>query len=143
MTLTQGSLRDAEGIRALEEAATELYKALQAGRDRGEFGGPVPYPVVITFQTWLLPWSVWRSTGHTVYTSTRALCSRLRCTPIWSHAQFVVKSKGLPTVIVAFRRFERTVEARRSRQSRNQESQGPREPSRSLQWTHPIYEGDG
>ncbi|KAI0249489.1 exocyst complex component Sec3-domain-containing protein [Lactifluus subvellereus] len=34
MTLTQGSLRDAESIEALEEAATELYKALQAGRDR-------------------------------------------------------------------------------------------------------------
>ncbi|KAH9969098.1 exocyst complex component Sec3-domain-containing protein [Russula dissimulans] len=34
ITLTQGSLRDSEGIQALEEAATELYKALQAGRDR-------------------------------------------------------------------------------------------------------------
>ncbi|KAI9513060.1 exocyst complex component sec3 subunit [Russula earlei] len=32
--LTQGSLRDAESIQALEEAAAELYKALQAGRDR-------------------------------------------------------------------------------------------------------------
>ncbi|KAI0307681.1 exocyst complex component Sec3-domain-containing protein [Multifurca ochricompacta] len=34
ITLTQGSLRDAEGIHTLEEAATGLYKALQAGRDR-------------------------------------------------------------------------------------------------------------
>lgn len=34
ITLTQGSMRDAQGIRALEEAAAELYKALQAGRDR-------------------------------------------------------------------------------------------------------------
>ncbi|KAF8273874.1 exocyst complex component Sec3-domain-containing protein [Lactarius quietus] len=33
ITLTQGSMRDAEGVQALEEAATELYKALQAGRD--------------------------------------------------------------------------------------------------------------
>lgn len=39
ITLTQGSLRDAGGIQALEEAAAELYKALQAGRDRGEFRG--------------------------------------------------------------------------------------------------------
>lgn len=37
ITLTQGSLRDPEGIQVLEEAATELYKALQAGRDGGEF----------------------------------------------------------------------------------------------------------
>jgi hypothetical protein len=48
VTLTQGSLRDVEGIQALEEAAAELYKALQAGRDRGEFGAPMPYPVVTT-----------------------------------------------------------------------------------------------
>ena len=41
ITLTQGSLRDTEGIQALEEAAAELYKALQASRDRGEFGGSV------------------------------------------------------------------------------------------------------
>ncbi|KAI9436774.1 exocyst complex component sec3 subunit [Lactarius psammicola] len=33
ITLTQGSLRDPEGLQALEEAAAELYKALQAGRD--------------------------------------------------------------------------------------------------------------
>jgi hypothetical protein len=38
LTLTQGSLRDAEGVQALEEAATQLYKALQAGRDGGGFG---------------------------------------------------------------------------------------------------------
>jgi hypothetical protein len=37
MTLTQGPLRDAEAIQSLEEAATELYKALLAGRDRGGF----------------------------------------------------------------------------------------------------------
>ena len=48
VTLTQGSLRDAAGIQALEEAAAELYKALQAGRDRGELGGPVPYSVIKT-----------------------------------------------------------------------------------------------
>jgi hypothetical protein len=34
ITLTQGSLRDTEGIQLLEEAAAELYKALQASRDR-------------------------------------------------------------------------------------------------------------
>ncbi|KAH8991916.1 exocyst complex component sec3 subunit [Lactarius akahatsu] len=33
ITLTQGSLRDPDGIQALEEAAAELYRALQAGRD--------------------------------------------------------------------------------------------------------------
>lgn len=38
ITLTQGSLRELEGVQSLEEAATELYKALQAGRDGGEFG---------------------------------------------------------------------------------------------------------
>jgi hypothetical protein len=37
ITLTQGSLRELEGVQSLEEAATELYKALQAGRDGGEF----------------------------------------------------------------------------------------------------------
>ncbi|KAI0305016.1 exocyst complex component Sec3-domain-containing protein [Russula brevipes] len=34
IALAQGSLRDAESIQALEGAAAELYKALQAGRDR-------------------------------------------------------------------------------------------------------------
>ncbi|KAI0005577.1 exocyst complex component Sec3-domain-containing protein [Russula compacta] len=34
ITLTQGSLRNTESIQVLEEAAAELYKALQAGRDR-------------------------------------------------------------------------------------------------------------
>jgi hypothetical protein len=48
VTLTQGSLRDAEGIQALEEAAAELYKALQAGRDRGELGDLMPHPVVMS-----------------------------------------------------------------------------------------------
>ncbi|KAH8998826.1 exocyst complex component sec3 subunit [Lactarius hatsudake] len=33
ITLTQGSLRDPDSIQALEEAAAELYRALQAGRD--------------------------------------------------------------------------------------------------------------
>ncbi|KAH9027687.1 hypothetical protein EDB85DRAFT_2171119 [Lactarius pseudohatsudake] len=33
ITLTQGSLRDPDGIQALEEAAAELYRALQATRD--------------------------------------------------------------------------------------------------------------
>ncbi|KAH9046193.1 hypothetical protein EDB84DRAFT_1558436 [Lactarius hengduanensis] len=37
ITLTQGSLRDPDGIQALEEAAAELYRALQAARDGGEF----------------------------------------------------------------------------------------------------------
>ncbi len=41
LTLTQGSLRDIEGIQALEEAAAELYRALQAGRDRGKFRASV------------------------------------------------------------------------------------------------------
>lgn len=33
MTLTQDSLRDSNSIQRIEEAAAELYKALQAGRD--------------------------------------------------------------------------------------------------------------
>ena len=37
ITLAQGSMRDTEGVQALEEAAAELYRALQAGRDGGEF----------------------------------------------------------------------------------------------------------
>ena len=35
MTLTQESLEKASGIQKLEKAATELYKALQAGKDTG------------------------------------------------------------------------------------------------------------
>lgn len=37
MTLTQESLEQPKSIERLEEAAAELYKALQAGRDTGEF----------------------------------------------------------------------------------------------------------
>ena len=36
MTLSQESLEKTSGIQRLEEAATELYKALQAGRDTGK-----------------------------------------------------------------------------------------------------------
>jgi len=84
ITLTQGSLRDSEGIQALEEAAAELYKALQAGRDRGGFGGSSNVRSSDIPQTWLLPWSVWRSTEHTmsssanVCTNTLASCSQPR-----------------------------------------------------------------
>jgi hypothetical protein len=35
VTLTQESLDKSKSIQKLEEAAAELYKALQAGRDRG------------------------------------------------------------------------------------------------------------
>lgn len=35
MTLTQELLGEASAIERIEEAATELYKALQAGRDTG------------------------------------------------------------------------------------------------------------
>lgn len=35
VTLTQESLEKQTGIQRLEEAATELYKALQASKDRG------------------------------------------------------------------------------------------------------------
>lgn len=37
VTLTQESLEKASGIHKLETAATELYKALQAGQDTGMF----------------------------------------------------------------------------------------------------------
>jgi hypothetical protein len=90
MTLTQGSLRDREGIQALEEAASELYKALQASRDRGELGGSVLNSVVTCPQTWLLPWSVWRSIEPTTLSSanacmsTHASCLQLRCALIYS-----------------------------------------------------------
>lgn len=36
VVLTQESLEKTAGIQRLEDAATELYKALQAGRERGE-----------------------------------------------------------------------------------------------------------
>lgn len=36
MILAQESLEKPASIHRLEEAAAELYKALQAGRDRGE-----------------------------------------------------------------------------------------------------------
>jgi hypothetical protein len=90
MTLTQGSLRDREGIQALEEAAAELYRALQASRDRGELGGPVLNSVVTCPQTWLLQWSVWRSIEPTTLSfangcmSTHASCLQLRCALIHS-----------------------------------------------------------
>lgn len=54
-----------------------------------------------------------------------------------------MKSKGCNPVNIAIGRFEWTVEAQRTRQIGNQESQGPREAPRSLQWTNPVYEGDG
>lgn len=38
VALAQESLEKPAGIERLEAAATELYKALQAGRDRGRFG---------------------------------------------------------------------------------------------------------
>jgi hypothetical protein len=85
ITLTQGSLRDPGSIQALEGASAELYKALQAGRDRGELGGSTLNSVVTYPQTWLLQWSVWRSIEHTTFSSangcmnTRASCLQLRC----------------------------------------------------------------
>ncbi|KIJ68210.1 hypothetical protein HYDPIDRAFT_24509 [Hydnomerulius pinastri MD-312] len=42
VTLTQESLEKPAGIQKLEEAATELYKALQAGQDTGNFSSYVP-----------------------------------------------------------------------------------------------------
>lgn len=39
MTLTQELLGEPSAIQRLEEAATELYKALQAGRDTGKSAG--------------------------------------------------------------------------------------------------------
>jgi hypothetical protein len=58
-------------------------------------------------------------------------------------APFVVKSKGCYLVNIAIRRFEWAVEAQRTQQNGNQESQGTREAPRSLQRTNPVYEGDG
>lgn len=75
ITLTQGSLRDTEGIQLLEEAAAELYKALQASRDRGELGRSVLNSVVTCPQTWLLLWSVWRSIELTTLSSANACLS--------------------------------------------------------------------
>jgi hypothetical protein len=108
ITLTQGSLRDPGSIQALEGAAAELYKALQAGRDRGELGGSMLNLVVTCLQTWLLPWSVWRSIEHTTLSSangcmsTRALCSRLRCARIHLALQFFTRSKTLLSVDITF-----------------------------------------
>jgi hypothetical protein len=44
-TLTQESLEQSSGIQRLEEAATELYKALQAGQDTGKKELPVYFPL--------------------------------------------------------------------------------------------------
>jgi hypothetical protein len=85
LTLTQGSLRDQGSIQALEEAAAELYKALQAGRDRGKLGGAMLSSVVTCPQIWLLQWSVWRGIEHTTLSSVKgcmnihASCLQLRC----------------------------------------------------------------
>ena len=54
-----------------------------------------------------------------------------------------MKSKGCNPVNTAIGRFKWTVEAQRTWQIGNQGSQGHREAPRSLQWTDPVYEGDG
>jgi len=58
MTLTQGSLEKANSIQRLEEAATELYKALQAGRDTGRSARPSIFCVFVTLT------SCYRYGGH-------------------------------------------------------------------------------
>ena len=101
ITLTQGSLRDPGSIQALEGAAAELYKALQAGRDRGELGGSMLNSVVTCPQIWLLQWSVWRSIEPTTLSSangcmsTHPSCLPLRCARIHSALQHFTMSKTL------------------------------------------------
>jgi Exocyst complex component Sec3 len=125
VTLTQGSLRDAEGIQALEEAAAELYKALQAGRDRGELGGLMPHPVVTSSSDM----AATMERLQEYRTHNLQFCKRLyeyssimftaQVRPSQLRAHFVMKSKGCPPVNVAIRRFEWSVEAQRTRQIGN------------------------
>jgi hypothetical protein len=125
VTLTQGSLRDAEGIQALEEAAAELYKALQAGRDRGEFGGPMPCTVVTT----CLDMAATMERLEEYRTHNLQFCKRLyeyacimftaQVRPNQLHAHFVMKPKGCLPVNVAIGRFEWTVKAWQTRQIGN------------------------
>jgi len=50
VTLTQESLEKSQSISKLEQAAAELYKALQAGRDTGELFSTVCHAVLVRWQ---------------------------------------------------------------------------------------------
>lgn len=56
ITLTQESLEKSKSIQKLEEAAADLYKALQTGRDRGlqkfYFGGRLSHIVIPRHGCW-------------------------------------------------------------------------------------------
>jgi hypothetical protein len=69
-TLTQESLEKTQSIQHLEEAAVQLYKALQAGRDTG----PTRLPYLCSFpnshvasQTWPQPWKDCKNIGPTTH----------------------------------------------------------------------------
>lgn len=89
MLLTQESLEKSKSIQKLEEAAADLYKALQAGRDRGP--EKIRHRLVHQqrfshhcFQTWLPGWNDSQNTRRTILSSARGFwtsypsCSLLR-----------------------------------------------------------------
>lgn len=87
MTLTQESLEKTSGIERLELAATELYKALQAGRDTGEYRAFVALSASsnMNMQKWLLLWRDLTSTERIIHSFANAfmisclLWSQRRC----------------------------------------------------------------
>ena len=80
ITLTQTSLDKASGIQRIEEAATELYKALQAGRDTGK---SIAGKVYLHFnnnaiEKWLLLWRGLMNTGPTTLSSVNVYMTTYR-----------------------------------------------------------------
>ena len=73
VTLTQESLEKPASIQRLEGAATELYKALQAGQDTGKRHAHWTADLVLTgSQKWPLRWKGWTSTGLITHNSANA-----------------------------------------------------------------------
>ena len=68
-TLTQESLEKTQSIQHLEEAAVQLYKALQAGRDTGFTRLPYlcSFLILILCQTWPQPWKDCKNIGPTTH----------------------------------------------------------------------------
>lgn len=80
VSLTQTSLDKASGIQRIEEAATELYKALQAGRDTGKLiaGKVPPHFNNNAIKKWLLLWRGLMNIGHTTLSSVNVYMTTYR-----------------------------------------------------------------
>lgn len=94
LALTQESLEKASSIQRIEGAATELYKALQAGRDRGMKLScySVKECNLTLHKIWLRPWKGWMSIELTIHISASAslticrYCLRLRHVSVYCNA---------------------------------------------------------